>query len=50
MKNPNIDIPPEDDYMRNIDKIIKEFKSEEYIAIYFYIRKKEKTEAATTFC
>ena len=35
MKNPNIDIPPEDDYMRNIDKIIKEFKSEVY-------QKKEK--------
>ena len=48
MKNPNIDIPPEDDYMRNIDKIIKEFKSEEYIAIYF-ISEKGKTEAATTF-
>ena len=48
MKNPNIDIPPEDDYMRNIDKIIKEFKSEDYIAIYF-ISEKGKTEAATTF-
>ncbi len=48
MRNPNIKISPEDDYMRNIDEIIKEFKSEEYIAIYF-ISEKGETEAATTF-
>lgn len=47
MKNPNIDISPEDDYTRNIDRIIKEFKSEEYISIYFISEKGE--EATTTF-
>lgn len=47
MKNPNIHIPPEEEYMRNIDKIIKEFKSEEYVAIYYI--SKGKTEAATIF-
>lgn len=48
MKNPNIDIPSEDAYMRNIDEVIKEFKSDEYIAVYF-ISKNGKNEAATTF-
>lgn len=48
MKNPDIDISPEDDYMRNMDKIIKEFKSDRYIAVYF-ISEKGETEAATTF-
>lgn len=47
MKNPNIDISPEDDYTRNMDRIIKEFKSEEYISIYFISEKGE--EATTTF-
>ena len=43
MKNPDIDISPEDDYMRNMDKIIKEFKSDRYIAVYF-ISEKGETE------
>lgn len=48
MENSNIDIPPEDDYMRNIDKIIKEFRSEEYVTICF-ISEKGETEASITF-
>lgn len=48
MKNPNIDISPEDAYMRNIDKVVKEFRSDEYVAVYF-ISKNGKNEVATTF-
>lgn len=48
MKNPNIDIPSEDAYMRNIDRIIKKFESEEYISLYF-ISENGKSEIATTF-
>ncbi len=48
MKNPEIKIKVEEEYTRNIDKVIKEFRSKEYVSLY-YISEKDDSEKAVTF-